>query len=418
MHAPRDRDNSLPAADGSKTAAVLKTLTRPQARLVTEVLDEAERAIAAGRAVPKHPLKTPQWLRSLGLTDAKWRRVQSLPRGALEAAALARLMDRGTLISTFMTEIGVFPRHARMDDPEWVPDRVVLDDANVAVRGEISFCGLTCENELVRFVVVDLPLGKIANGAQCLEVLVAALREHVLDPATPLGALGLSDAPVYVRRGPTLGVAAGTAHVVKKVGIDQVAQLRHVLDDAGVRYAAQLEEDRSPLLADLAPIVVDRFGVRRTVGGPRVILRQDVVGRLQRRLFDDLDQHRYGMDDDALDGKSYLSVYPSGFGLPDEQGRYEAVAVCVYQLISADVHLIGGWDLRDPLQRQELATVVHYASDPDELDKVDICRKRARASVDAYRPAARGEKADVAAAELEHTLYLLARMDEMMGVRR
>jgi hypothetical protein len=416
MHNAGRRD-SYPDQDGPKTAAVLATLEPSEAHLVREVLGAAERALAAGRKIPKYVLKTPQWLISVGLTDAKWRRLQTLPRGALLAAGLARLMDRGTLISTFMTEIGVFPRNARATDPEWVPDLVVVEDAKVAMRGEIAFAGLTSDSELVRFVVCDLPLGRIADGAKCLDALIAALREHVLDPMTPLGALGLSDAPLFLRRGPTLGAVSGAARIDAKVGVDQVAALRHALDASGVRYVARMEEGRSPLLADLAPIVIDQFGVRRTAGGPRVIIRQDVVGRLKRRLFDDLDQHRFGMDDDALDGKSYLSVYPSGFGLPDENGRYEAVAVCVYQLESAETYLVGGWDLRGVVQRQELATVVHYASDPDELEKLTVCRKRARGSVDLYRPASRGEKADSAAAEMEHTLYMLGRMDEMTRVR-
>lgn len=411
-HIPRRPDGS--ETDGHYTALVRRTLTPSQWATANYVVDQAE-ARAPGRPIPQFALTTPAWLRTAGMSDDRWRKVRALPPGALAAVALARLMDRGTLIGDCMVEIGVFPREARADDPEWVPDRISFDQGAVALRGELSYAGLTCDNELVRFVVHDVPLGGVRDGEVCLQRLVSALTETFDDPFTPLGAL-LGKTPVFVRRGSSIAYSQRGEPNVTRVGIEQTPALRNWLDVRGVRYVSRFYDD-APLMADLTPIDRDAHDRLRPCGGPHVVLSTDVLDRLKERTLDGVDAHRVGLDDDAYDGKSYFSVYPSGFGLPDVHGRFEAVGVCVYQLGRPEAYLISNWDLRRPTQRQELAAVVHFASDRNALRTIADCRGRARWRVDRFRPSLRDDRGDMIAAELEHVFYMFHRLGQMQGSR-
>ena len=381
------------------------------------VLRAAE-ALAADHRFDR-PLKTPDWLGRRGLTDTQWRAMKDLTPGALSACAIACALDRGELRSVVMLDVGVYPRKTRPGEPGYVPDRVVVGDTALTVRGEIAIIALTPEYDLVRFNVRDIPLGGLqdATGPTFLRAMAEDLTASIAEPGTPLHALGLAEVPVFVRRGPTLGVSGAGPVVTARVGIDELPIARRALDCGGLRYLARLEDGRTPLMADLAPVRRTPFGHFRADGGPRVILQKDVTRKLRSRQLPGADSHRFALDDYAFDGESFLGVYRSGFGLPNERGYFEAVAVAAYQTRAPQLYLIGGWDLREAETCGALATAVHFASLPELRRIVEECRRRGRTAVDRHRPALRDPRADAMCAEVEHVYYALVRLEEIGSAR-
>ena len=395
-----------------RLARVWGVLSREERQLVRVVLRAAEELANPGSL--RRPPKTPDWRTSRGLTDAQWRAVKDLTPGALTACAIACALDRGQLRSIVMIDVGVFPRDARAREPSYVPDRVTIADCAIAVRGEVAIIALTDEYDVVRFDARDVPLGGLqdATGPTFLRALTHDLEAHVARPGTPLHALGLADVPIFVRRAPTLDAIGGRSGIANRVGVDQLPEIRRALERAGLRYLARLEDGRTPLMADLAPLERRGFRRLRTAGGPRVILQRDITRRLRSRHLA-ADGHRTPLDDYAFDGESYLGVYASGFGLPDEGGYFEPVAVAAYQTATPELYLISGWDLRSAEKRAELAAAVHFASLPELRGIIEDCRGRGRGSVDRHRPALRDPAADAMAAEIEHVYYALARLREI-----
>lgn len=394
---------------------------------IAEVLTEPERLLAnrIGRgndrpaAVPARPLTRPQWLFEGGLTDQDWRSAKSMLPGAVMATFLAEQLERGTIVSIVMADVGVFPQAARRSDSEWVPDRVTIDGVKLSVRGELAVIGLTPYNQLVRFVVFDVPLGRLgdAEGETFQRKLIDDLAVHVRPDSTPLGALGLAGLPLWVRPAPTIAVRARRPGVKESIGLDQLPAQRTKLERCGVKVLAELEDDRSKLLADLAPLERDRHGRVRVSRGPRVILSDGITRRLRQGELPGIGRHRTSLDDDALDGQSFLGVYGSGLGLADERGNFEPVAVAHYQMAVPRLFMLGNWDLTGPIGRQELAAAVHHVSDPELKVQIRDCRARARAWVDRRRPALRDPEADSLAAGIEHQRYASLRLAEMAHAR-
>lgn len=410
-------DTQLGGIGGRHLVRVWGALSKDDRLIVRHVLREVQDLATAGSS--STPPKTADWLARRGLTDTQWRAMKDLAPGALAACAIACALDRGQLRSIVMLDVGVFPRKTRSGEPGYVPDRVAVGDAALAVRGEIAIIALTPTYDLVRFNVRDVPLGGLqdATGSTFLDVMTEDLRTTIAKPGTPLNALGLSDVPVFVRRGPTIGISDGRPVVAARVGVDQLPAVRRELEISGLQYLARLEDGRSPLMADLAPVRRTPFGHFRAEGGPRVVLRKNVARKLRSRQLPGADNHRFSLDDHAFDGESFLGVYRSGFGLPSEHGYFEAAAIAAYQTGSPELYLIGGWDLRELEARTALAAAVHFASVPELRQIVEDCRRRGRGSVDQHRPALRDPTADAVAAEVEHVCYALVRLDEIGSAR-
>lgn len=392
---------------------VVATLTDAQRSLVGAVVHAAESARADLR--DPLPFRTPTWLLRLGLTDSDWRMLKLLPPGAVTAVAMAQVLDEGRLTAPVMVDIGTYPQRARPADPAWVPDRVAIDDTALSVRGEIGVVCLTPDNRLLRCVVRDIPLGGLRDpgGETSLAAVFDDFERHVRRPGAPLSALGLDRLPVLADDAKTLAVARDGPRITVRQGLDALPALRHRVERTGTRLCVRLNAARSPLMADLAPLERDHGGRLRVAGGPRVLLHNGLVERLRDRQLPGAERHRTSLDDVAMDGQSYLGVYASGFGLPDESGQFEPAAIVSYQTAVPGLFLISNWALQAEIVRQELAAAVHCATAPELRRATDRCRDAGRGWADARRPALRDPCADSLAAEIERVHYMFARLREL-----